>query len=246
LGTVYHTPIEIHLPITTETSPGYPFIAPVVKVSKTDSMEVTPNHKFVSLDGTVNMAELTGWSRDTSTLYGVITRMQRIFSEEPPLYSTDLTSRRIELLERYRERWTEVVKPIYEKMEEQKNLQRILEERRDKVEHHLESLKLGIESAEHEISEFDEAIDIASRYIASEKALEFTSDSLLEPADPLSAQIMDLTAKDVSFEELLIAYDLAFKADRLSFPDFMDGVRKTSGEMFWTKILLEKCLGMQT
>eukprot|EP00026_Physarum_polycephalum_P005310 Phypoly_transcript_05342.p1 GENE.Phypoly_transcript_05342~~Phypoly_transcript_05342.p1 ORF type:complete len:459 (+),score=101.56 Phypoly_transcript_05342:98-1474(+) len=80
-GASYNIPINLWI------VDQYPWNPPVVYVTPTNDMAITPRHKHVDLSGMVYHPYMSSWNMATSNLAGLITSLSSVFSAEPPVRS---------------------------------------------------------------------------------------------------------------------------------------------------------------
>jgi len=77
----YNIPVRLWIPVQ------YPYRPPMVYVTPTPGMSITPNHPHVNASGVVFLPYLQTWNPATHNLVPLVQAMIGVFSQKTPLYS---------------------------------------------------------------------------------------------------------------------------------------------------------------
>jgi len=80
-GTRYNIPVRMWIPVE------YPYRPPMVYVTPTPGMSITPNHPQVNASGVVFLPYMQTWNPATHSLLPLVQAMTTVFSQKTPLYS---------------------------------------------------------------------------------------------------------------------------------------------------------------
>ena len=83
----YNIPVNIWIPDT------YPLAPPVVFVTPTSDMMISPRHRHVDDKGIVYLPYLSSWSPNSCSLVGLAGVLAQVFSEDPPVRAKTQSNR---------------------------------------------------------------------------------------------------------------------------------------------------------
>eukprot|EP00386_Alphamonas_edax_P005926 GDKI01019314.1.p1 GENE.GDKI01019314.1~~GDKI01019314.1.p1 ORF type:complete len:207 (-),score=62.49 GDKI01019314.1:19-639(-) len=142
-------------------------------------------------------------------------------------------------------RWPTVVSPIASRLDDLLEMQETLETSKTRTQHQLTSLKNESTALDGDISAVESAVGDAKRYIEAEKARPFIASQIVQPADALSTQVLELSAEHAASDDLIEGMDQLLAEKKCGLSEFLTGVREVSREQFFRLQLKKKIIRAQ-
>eukprot|EP00919_Chromeraceae_sp_WS-2016_P073420 GHVR01173630.1.p1 GENE.GHVR01173630.1~~GHVR01173630.1.p1 ORF type:complete len:199 (+),score=68.56 GHVR01173630.1:611-1207(+) len=141
---------------------------------------------------------------------------------------------------RMRDMWSGVVTPVASEYDSQKQTNDKLLLKHTQLGDAISSLKSDTGTMEMETAELKRTIAVAQTTLETAAVFDPPASEIVRPADSFSSQLVHLCAETAAQEEMMDELSNLYSNKTITLKEYLEAVRDTSTEQFWSKKLLDK------